>query len=118
MNIDHFDREYISRDGKAHREGYFPPEQTETAVVQLEVVFSKVSLRGRFEKFRLWQVKTTVEYIVGQYEVSAKPVTLERKEIQSTKPALVGQLSHTFDHACGQALYACHAYAGVVSPFP
>ncbi len=44
----------------------------------------------------------------NEVEVSAKPATLERKDIQSTKPVLVWQLSHTSDHACGQALYARH----------
>ncbi len=37
----------------------------------------KVSLRWRFEKFRLWQVKAIVEYVVGQDVVSAKPATNE-----------------------------------------
>ncbi len=44
-----------------------------------------------------------MEYFVGQDEVSAKPATLERKYIQSTKPGLVWQRSHTVDHTCGQA---------------
>ncbi len=55
-----------------------------------------------------------MEYVVGQDEVSAKPATLERKDIQSTKPLLVWQLPHTFDHTCGQALYALHRRCLVV----
>ncbi len=43
-------------------------------------------------KFRLWQVKATVKYVVDQDEVTAKPVTLESKDIQPTKPVLVWQL--------------------------
>ncbi len=43
--IDHFDWELISRDGKPHREVYFPLEPTETAVAQLEVMSLRVSLR-------------------------------------------------------------------------
>ncbi len=77
-------------------------------MAQLVVVSSKTSLRWHLEKFRLWQVKATVEYVVGQDGVSAKPATLERKDIQSTKPVVVWQLSHTFDHTCGQALYALY----------
>ncbi len=55
-------------------------EQAKTAVAQLEVVSSKVSLRWRLKKFRPRQVKASVEYFVGQDEVSAKPATLERKK--------------------------------------
>ncbi len=77
-------------------------------VAQLEVVSSKLSLRWRLEEFRLWQVKGTAEYVVGQNEVSTKQATLERKDNQSTKPLLVWPLPHTFDHTCGQALYALH----------
>ncbi len=61
-------------------------EQTKTVVAQLEVVSSKVSLRWRLKKFRLWRVKATVEYDIGQDEVSAKSATLKRKDIQSTGP--------------------------------
>ncbi len=53
-------------------------------------------------------VEVIVEYVVGRDEVSAKPATLERKYIQSTKPVLVWQLSHAFDHMFCQALYALH----------
>ncbi len=49
---------------------------------------SKFSLHWCLEKIRLRQVKTTVEYVVDQDEVSAKPATLKRKKIQSMKPAL------------------------------
>ncbi len=49
-----------------------------------------------------------MEYGVGQDEVSVKPATLEKTDIQSTKPALVWQLSHALDHTCYQALYALH----------
>ncbi len=70
-----------------------------TAVAQHEVVSA-----GTSKKFCLWQVKATVENVVGQDEVSVEPATLERKNIQSMKPVLVWQLSHVFDHACGQAL--------------
>ncbi len=49
-----------------------------------------------------------MEYVLGQDEVSAKPATFERKDIQSTKPVLVWQLSHAFDQTSGQALYALH----------
>ncbi len=45
-----------------------------------------------------------MEYVAGADEASVKPTTLERRAIQSTKPALVWQLSHAFDHTCGQAL--------------
>ncbi len=62
--------------------------------MQLEVVSAKVSVRWCRKKFRLWQVKATVEYVVGQDEVSAKPATLERKDMQSTKPLFVWQISH------------------------
>ncbi len=44
-NIDHFDREFVPRDGKPHREGCFPPEQTKTTAAHLEVITSKASLR-------------------------------------------------------------------------
>ncbi len=49
-----------------------------------------------------------MEYVVGQDEVSAKPATLEGKDIQSTKPILVWLFSQPFDHTRGQALYALH----------
>ncbi len=49
-----------------------------------------------------------MEYVIGQDEVSAKPATLERKDIQSKKPVLVWQLSLAFDYTGGQALYALH----------
>ncbi len=49
-----------------------------------------------------------MEYVVGLDEVAAKLATLERIDIQSTKPVLVWKLSHAFDHTCGQALYALH----------
>ncbi len=49
-----------------------------------------------------------MEYIVDHDEVSAKPATFERKDIQSTKPVLVWQLSHAFDHTFGQSLYGLH----------
>ncbi len=39
---------------------------SKTVVAQLAVVSSKVSLRCRFNKLRLWQYKATVEYVVGQ----------------------------------------------------
>ncbi len=77
-------------------------------MAQLKAVSSKISLRWRLEKLCLWQVKATVEYVVGEDEVSAKPATFERKYIQLTKPVLLWQLSHAFDHTCGQALYALH----------
>ncbi len=57
-------------------------------------------------KFRLRQVETVVWYIVDQDEVSAKPATLERKDIQSTKPVFIWQLPNAFDHMSGQALIA------------
>ncbi len=69
---------------------------------------NKRKLRWRLTKLRLRQVKATVEYVVDQDEVSAKPATLEKKDFQSTKPVLVRQLSHAFDHTNGQALYALH----------
>ncbi len=75
-------------------------------MAQLEVVSSKVSLPWRLKTIRPWQVRATVEYVVGQDEVSAKPTTLERKEMQSMKPVRVRQLSHAVDHTCGQALFA------------
>ncbi len=52
-----------------------------TAVAQLEVMSSKVSFRLSLKKFLLQQVKATVEHVVGYNEVSAKPATLERKNI-------------------------------------
>ncbi len=42
-----------------------------------------------------------MKYVVGQDKVSAKPATLERKNIQSTKPIHIWQLSHAFDHTSG-----------------
>ncbi len=80
-SVDHFHREFIPRDGKSHRECCFPPEKAKTAVAQLEVVSSKMSLRWCLEKLRLWQVKATMEDVVGQNEVSAKAATFERKDI-------------------------------------
>ncbi len=77
-------------------------------MAHLEVVSSKVSLPCFLKTFRLWQVKAIVEYVVGQDEVFAEPVTLERKDIQSMKPVPVWQRSHSFDHTSGQALYALH----------
>ncbi len=59
-----------------------------TAVAQLEVVSSKVSLRWRLEKLHLWLVKAAVEYVVDEDEVSAKPATLERKD---TKGIVIAQ---------------------------
>ncbi len=81
---------------------------------QLEVTSSKVSLRWRLKKVRLWQIKATVEYVVGQNEVSAKRATLERKDIQWTKPVLEWQRSHGLDHTRGKALYVIHQ--GDLSP--
>ncbi len=78
------------------------------AVAQLEVVSSKISLRWRLKIFHPWQFEATVEYVEGQDEVSVKPATLERKDIQATKPVIVWQLYHTIGHTCGQALYALH----------
>ncbi len=60
-----------------------------TAVAQIVIVSSKVSLRWRLKIFRLRQVKATVEYVVSEDEISAKPATLERKDIQSEKPVLI-----------------------------
>ncbi len=60
-SIDRFDREFIPRDGKPHREGCFPPEPTKNAVAQLEVVSSKVSFRRSLKEFRLRQAKVTLE---------------------------------------------------------
>ncbi len=57
------------------------------------------------EKVRLWQVKATVAYVVAQNEVSAKPATLERKDIQSKKLVLVWQLSHSFDLTLSSVLF-------------
>ncbi len=42
--------------------------------------------------------QATVEYVVGQDVVSAKPATLERKDFQSTMPVLTWKLFHAFDH--------------------
>ncbi len=50
---------------------------------------SRRKLRWRLENFRPWQVKATVDYVVGQDEVSAKPATFEKQDIKLTKPALV-----------------------------
>ncbi len=61
-----------------------------------EILWSGRCLKGMSSN-RI-KVKATVEYVVGQDEVSAKPATLERKYIQWTKPALVWQLSYAFDH--------------------
>ncbi len=44
----------------------------------------EVSLRWRLKTFRSWQLKATVEGVVGQDEVSSKPATLKRKYIQSS----------------------------------
>ncbi len=74
-------------------------------VAQLEIVSSKV---WRLKTFQLWQVEATVEYVVGQDEVSAKSATLERKDT-----VLVWQLYYTFDHTRDQALYGL--YQGDVS---
>ncbi len=57
-----------------------------TVVARLEVMSSKVSFRWSLKTFRLRQLKATLEYVVGQDEVSMKPATLDRKHIQSTKP--------------------------------
>ncbi len=51
--------DFFPRDGKSHREVCFPPPWAKTAVAQLEVVSSKVSLRLCLKRFRLWQVKST-----------------------------------------------------------
>ncbi len=58
-------------------------------MVQLEVVSSKVPFRCCRKIFHLWQIKATVEYVVGQDKISVKPAMLERKDIQSTKPVLI-----------------------------
>ncbi len=81
-SIDHFDREYILRDGKSHREGCSRPEQSKITLAQLEVISWIVSFHWSLKKFHLWQVKAAVEYVVGQYEVAAKLATLERKDIK------------------------------------
>ncbi len=46
-----------------------------------------------------------MDYVVGQDEASAKPATLDREDIQSTKPVAVWLLTYAFDHTCGQAPY-------------
>ncbi len=70
-------------------------------MTQLEVVSSKVSLRWRLNTIRRWQVKATLGYLVGQDEVFTKLATLEGKDIESAKPVLEGQLSHTSENTCG-----------------
>ncbi len=77
-------------------------------VAQLEIVSSKVSLRWRLKKFRPWEVNATAEYVVGKDEVSTKPATPERKDIQSKKPVPLCLLSPSFDNASSLALYELH----------
>ncbi len=77
-------------------------------MVQFEVMSAEVSLHWSFKKFHLRQVKATVKYVEGQDEMSVKPATLTRKDILLTKPVLVWQLSHAFDHTRGQVLYVLH----------
>ncbi len=51
---------------ESQRDGCFPLKKAKTAVAQIEVMSSKVSLRWRLKIFRLLQVKATVEYAVVQ----------------------------------------------------
>ncbi len=97
-SIDHFDWEFIPRDWEPHREGCFPQDRTKTSVAQLEVMTTKVSFRWSLERYRLWQVKGTVEYVTAHDEVSAKPAALARKDIQSAKPVIIWQPPHALDH--------------------
>ncbi len=54
-------------------------------------------------KFRLRQVKTTMDYVVGQDEVSVKPATLERKDIQPGRFSMVvGTHTHLNDMFASQ----------------
>ncbi len=46
---DHFHREFMPRDKKSHRKGWFSPEQTKSAVVQLEIM-TPVSFRLSLNK--------------------------------------------------------------------
>ncbi len=57
-----------------------------------------------------------MEYVVSQDEVCAKPVTLERKDIQSTKPVLIWSLPHAVDNTSGKAMKFAGYIAGLVSP--
>ncbi len=54
----------------------------------------------------MWQVKTTVEYVVGQNEVSAKPAIPGKKE--STNPVLMWEFPDALDQTSGHALCALH----------
>ncbi len=82
-------------------DGRFPPAYTQTAVAQLSIMSSAVPFHWSLKKVRLWKVKATVEYVVGKDEVAAKPVTLERKDLQSTKPVLIRQFPRGLDHTSG-----------------
>ncbi len=66
VSIEQFHGKFILPDWKPHIKGCFAPEQTETAVAQLSVVSTKVSLRWRLKNPRLWQVNATVKYVVGR----------------------------------------------------
>ncbi len=92
-SIDHYHREFIPRDGKSYREICFPQEQIKTAVVQLEVVSPKVSLRWCLSVSARWcrlrQIKATKDYVVRQDEVFAEPTTLARKDIQLSRLVLI-----------------------------
>ncbi len=52
----------------------------------------------------MWEIKASVEDVVGEDEVSAKTAPLERKKIQSTKSFFIWQFPHAFDHTYRQAL--------------
>ncbi len=74
-------------------------------MVELELVSLKVS---HLIKTRMWQDKPALQYVAGRGVVSSNAATIERNEIQSTKPNLVWQLSHAFDRTRGETPYALH----------
>ncbi len=59
-------------------------------------------------KFRMREIKASVEDVVGEDEVAVKTAPLERKKIQSTKSFFIWQFPYAFDHSSRQALYALH----------
>ncbi len=61
-------------------------------------------MRWGLEKFRMREIKASVEDVVGEDKASAKTALLERKKIQSTKSFFIWQFPHAFDHTSRQAL--------------
>ncbi len=90
MSIDDLTRQLSPRNAKPRQKGCFLQKRTKTTVVQPEIMYSKVSSSGWILKeYRLLQFTAIIEYVMGKGEVSMKPATVEKKDVQSTIPILL-----------------------------